>query len=124
MKNFHSAFFIVGAVAALTFSNMHAANAADAFSFSFDTGNVAFAYSDGYWDRSHQWHSWRNTREAREYRTHYGYNYKASKHTRERNKGWRNDTDHDGIPNQHDRDRDGDGVSNRRDDAPDNARRN
>lgn len=27
-----------------------------AVSVQFDSGNVAFGYSDGYWDRSHQWH--------------------------------------------------------------------
>lgn len=34
------------------------------------------------------------------------------------------DRDRDGIPNRRDRDRDGDGVPNRRDSAPDNPRRN
>ncbi len=27
-------------------------------------GGVAFGYSDGYWDRGHQWHAWRNADEA------------------------------------------------------------
>ena len=95
--------------------------AREAFSFSFDTGGVTFAYSDGYWDRNHNWHSWRNAREAREYRARYSHNFKNRRHTRERNQGWRGDQDRDGVPNQYDRDRDG--VSNRRDDSPSNPRR-
>ena len=124
MKKFYSAMMIVGGVAALTFAQVPAASAADVFSFSFDTGNVAFAYTDGYWDHSHTWHNWSSNREAREYRARYSDHYKAKRHTRERNAGWRNDEDHDGIPNSVDRDRDGDGVPNRRDNAPDNSHHN
>ena len=123
MKKLSAATALIGAVAGLTFAAMSPAHARDAFTFSFDTGAVAFAYSDGYWDRDHNWHGWRNSSEARAYRSRYGHNYKASRHTRERNQGWRNDQDHDGIPNQFDRDRDGDGVPNRRDDAPSNPRK-
>ena len=123
MKNFRAATAIVGAVAALTFASMTAAQARDTFSFSFNTGDVAFAYSDGYWDRDHRWHNWHSAREHREYRNHYAGSYRASRHTRQHNNGWRNDQDHDGIPNQFDRDRDGDGVSNRRDYAPNNPNR-
>jgi len=124
MKNFRIAAIVVGAMVGLNLASMVPAQAREAFTFSFDTGAVAFAYSDGYWDRNHQWHSWRNAREAREYRARHGHNYKAVRHTRERNRGWRGDQDRDGVPNRYDRDRDGDGVSNRRDDAPNNPRRN
>lgn len=94
------------------------------YQFSFDLGAVAFAYSDGYWDRSHKWHAWRNAREGREYARYNPRNvYSASRHTRERNMGWRGDEDRDGIPNRVDRDRDGAGVPNRADRAPDNRRR-
>ena len=110
--------------AALVGGTMTAAVPAQAqgFNFSFNTGDVAFAYNDGYWDRSHHWHTWRNSREAREFRRGYGHLYNDSRHTRVRNQGWR-DEDHDGIPNAVDRDRDGDGVPNRFDSRPDNARR-
>jgi len=100
------------------------AMARDTFSFSFDAGNVAFAYSDGYWDRDRKWHKWRNSREAREYRNRHGGNYTHRRHAREANMGWRGDQDRDGVPNRYDRDRDGDGINNRRDDAPSNPRRN
>lgn len=36
----------------------------------------------------------------------------------------RRDRDHDGVSNRRDRDRDGDGVSNRRDASPNDPRRN
>lgn len=95
---------------------------AQGFAFSFNTGDVAFAYRDGYWDRSHRWHSWRSAREAREFRRAYGHLYRDMRHTRLRNMGWR-DEDRDGIPNRFDRDRDGDGVPNRFDRRPDNPYR-
>ena len=97
--------------------------AADGFSFSFDTGDVAFAYSDGYWDRNRRWHKWRNAREAREYRNQYAHNYNSHRHDRDRKTmGWR-DQDHDGIPNVVDRDKDGDGRPNRVDSNPNNPNR-
>ena len=123
MKKLTMALVIVGAFADTSLGTSLPAAAREAFSFSFDTGAVAFAYSDGYWDNNRQWHSWRNAREARQYRANYGSRFKHRRHTRERNNGWRGDMDRDGISNRNDRDRDGDGVSNRRDDAPNNPYR-
>ena len=93
------------------------------FNFSFNTGDVRFAYRDGYWDNGHRWHNWRNAREAREFRRMYGHRWNDSYHYRLRNSGWR-DEDRDGIPNRLDRDRDGDGVPNRFDRRPDSPYRN
>ncbi len=107
----------VGSLAGASLTTVPAV-AREAFSFSFNTGDVAFAYSDGYWDNNRQWHGWRNAREAREYRAHYAKQYRNTRHTRERNQGWRGDQDRDGVPNSRDRDRDG--VSNNRDDRPNN----
>jgi hypothetical protein len=56
---------------------------------SFDFGNVAFGYRDGYWDNSHRWHKWRNSRDHRDYRHRYGDNYRNGYHHRYRGKGWR-----------------------------------
>ena len=75
---------------------------AQGFAFSFNTGDVAFAYRDGYWDRSHRWHSWRNAREAREFRRAYNHRYYPYPRHYYRNMGWRDD-DRDGIPNRVDR---------------------
>jgi len=82
--------------------------------FSFRVGDVAFGYRDGYYDRRREWHSWRDARERNWYRVRYAHQYR----------GMRHDQDRDGIPDRFDRDRDGDGVSNRRDDRPNNPYRN
>jgi hypothetical protein len=112
---------LTAGLATFMFAAAPAATAAD-FVFSFDTNDVAFAYSDGYWDHHHHWHKWHNTREAREYRKRYHDHYIAAKHTSRRNKGWR-DEDHDHIPNAVDHDRDNDGRPNRVDSHPDNPYR-
>ena len=63
-----------------------------AVDFSISLGNGAFGYSDGYWDRDHQWHVWRNAAEQRYFREHYGEHYADVRHDRDRNdrgQGWR-----------------------------------
>ena len=91
MKKFAMAVVIVGAVTGGNLMAAMPASAADSFSFSFNTGDVAFGYSDGYWDHDHNWHRWRNAREAREFRARYSDHYQHRAHTRERNGGWRDD---------------------------------
>ena len=81
--------------------------------FSFRVGDVAFAYSNGYYDHRNRWHSWRSMRERDWYRMNYRANYR----------NWRYDRDRDGIPNRFDRDRDNDGVVNRYDRRPNNPYR-
>ncbi len=53
-----------------------------------DFGNVAFGYSDGYWDRDHHWHHWRHhddwVRYHEQYRDH-AYDWR---HDRDHDKGW------------------------------------
>ena len=65
--------------------------AADGFAFSFNAGNLAFAYRDGYWDHYHHWHAWRNAREAREFSVRYHDHYRDWRHTRDRGMGWHED---------------------------------
>lgn len=86
--------------------------------FSFRMGDVAVGYNDGYYDNYHRWHRWRNMREHEWYRANYARNYRGWGH-----RGWRYDSDHDGIPNRFDRDRDNDGVPNRFDSRPNNPYR-
>ena len=93
---------VVLAVTGLSVAAPQPAAARDTFSFSFNTGDVAFAYSDGYWDNNRNWHRWRNDREHREYRNRYRDHYYARRHNRERNMGWLRDNDHDGVPNRFD----------------------
>jgi hypothetical protein len=62
--------------------------------FSISLGNAAFGYSDGYWDRDHNWHAWHNRAESRYYQTHNAEHYVATRHDRDRkdkDKGWRNE---------------------------------
>jgi hypothetical protein len=105
-----------------TMTAISAPAAAQSFGFSFNTGDVAFAYRDGYYDRYRNWHAWRSPREAYWYRRNFGHNYYDGPRNRYRNMGWR-DEDRDGVPNRYDRDRDGDGVPNRYDRRPDNPYR-
>jgi len=119
MKKLTLAVAIVGALAGASMTTATPAMARDSFAFSFDTGNVRFAYSDGYWDQNRRWHKWRSAREAREFRVRYRDRYYANRSSYYPNRGWR-DSDRDGIPNRYDRDRDGDGTPNRFDDRPNN----
>ena len=96
------------ALALATAPVITAAPAAAAVDFSVSLGNAAFGYSDGYWDRDHQWHTWRNRDEQRYFRTHYAEHYVNSKHDRDReHQGWREERWWDRAGDR-DRDHDGD----------------
>ena len=43
--------------------------------FSVSLGNVAFGYSDGYYDNNRRWHRWRNVNQRNWYRQHHGKTY-------------------------------------------------
>ena len=64
-----------------------------AVSVQFDAGNVAFGYSDGYWDRGHQWHRWPSAAARNNWREHNRGHYYSRAHTRDHGGGWR-DNDH------------------------------
>ena len=78
---------------------------AQGFSISFNTGNVAFAYTDGYYDSNRKWHRWRSDRERQWYQKNHRNKYHAMRRDRDRDRDnrWRN-WDRD---NRRDRDRDG-----------------
>jgi hypothetical protein len=59
---------------------------AAAITIGFD--DVAFGYSDGYWDTGHRWHGWSNNAAYQNYRDH-GKNYHGWNHNRDSNHGWR-----------------------------------
>lgn len=122
MKKLTLAALIIGTALGTGVCATMPAQARDSFVFSLDTGNVAFAYSDGYYDHNRRWHKWRDHREAREFRARYSDRYNERGRRHYPNQGWR-DEDHDGVPNRFDRDRDGDGVPNRFDDHPNNPHR-
>jgi len=55
----------------------------------FDFGNVAFGYSDGYWDRDHRWHRWHHYRDWERYRRDYREHSYYRRHDHYRDHGWR-----------------------------------
>ena len=97
---------ILGTVGSLAIADAHITPAAaqDRFSFSFSVGDVDLAFRNGYYDERGRWHTWASPREMREFRGRYASRYR--------------DTDHDGIPNRYDWDRDGDGIPNYADRNP------
>jgi hypothetical protein len=65
---------ILAAIAMSAFVAAANVPAASAATLSFNFGNVAAGFSDGYWDNGHHWHSWRRGELARyraEHRDHY-----------------------------------------------------
>lgn len=57
-------------------------------SFGFNARNVAFGFSDGYWDRSHAWHRWPSPAARRSWRARYPAHFFPHPHTRYRHAGW------------------------------------
>ena len=55
----------------------------------FDFGNVAFGYSDGYWDRDHHWHRWHHKSDWQRYRHDYRDHAYDYRHDRDHDHGWR-----------------------------------
>jgi len=65
-----------------------ATGVAYADSITFNAGNVAIGYNDGYWDRSHQWHAWEKAEHRDVYRAAKGAEYHEWKHDRDKDMGW------------------------------------
>ncbi len=53
--------------------------------------DIAFGYSDGYWDTNHAWHPWKNQAEAEAWRRDHAEHYYDRRHDAEANAGWRAD---------------------------------
>jgi len=79
-----AALLAAGALTPLT--SVHAA-----VSVHFDAGNVAFGYSDGYWDRAKQWHRWPSSAARNDWRAHNRAHYYSRTHTHTNGWGWRDD---------------------------------
>lgn len=60
-------------------------------SVTFDAGNIAYGYNDGYWDRNHTWHAWPNAQAQSDYRAHYASHYYDKRHDADKDAGWRGD---------------------------------
>jgi hypothetical protein len=65
-----------------------AAGVAYAQSVTFDVGNVAIGYSDGYWDRAHTWHAWERPEHRTTYQAAKGAEYHEWNHDRDKDMGW------------------------------------
>ena len=50
---------------------------------SFDFGNVAIGYRDGYRDQNQRYHRWAHKRDAQTYRTQHSENYRDMNHNRD-----------------------------------------
>jgi hypothetical protein len=46
----------------------------------FDIGNVAVGYADGYMDNNHQYHQWEHRADAEQYRREHADKYRAWRH--------------------------------------------
>ena len=66
------------ALAATPFAAGGSANAA--VGVSFDIGNVAVGYSDGYYDNDHHWHRWAHHADATHYRAAHADQYHTWRH--------------------------------------------
>jgi hypothetical protein len=55
---------------------------------SINFGDIAFGYSDGYWDNGHRWHAWNSDSDARAYRASHGSNFHSWRHDRNSDNGW------------------------------------
>lgn len=64
---------VAGSVLAL--SSAHAA-----VTVGFDIGNVAIAYSDGYYDNAHHWHRWAHRGDLAQFRAAHGDLYHGWRH--------------------------------------------
>ena len=75
---------IAAALATFTISNVAMAQA----TVTFSTGNVAIGYSDGYWDRTHNWHAWERAEHRDLYRAERNAEFHEWKHDRDKDMGW------------------------------------
>lgn len=87
MKRGLQAILIATALSASALAPMPAAQAADV-SVQFNAGNVAFGFTDGYWDRAKVWHPWPNRQARLDWRAHNRAHYYARRHDHAAGWGW------------------------------------
>ncbi len=89
--NLKKAFYNIFVAAALTGASMIAGAGiahADNVGVSFNLGDVAIGYNDGYWDHDHHWHHWRNANHRHASQHYHGAEYHGRSHTHFANGGW------------------------------------
>jgi hypothetical protein len=57
----------------------------------FNPGDVAYGYSDGYWTTKREWRTWDKPEYVEVYRKHPGARYYEYRHDRDPDMGWRGD---------------------------------
>lgn len=87
MNRFLKTTAFVLALSSATSLGIGAASATDVH-VTFDPGNVAFGYTDGYWTRNHEWHNWEKPEYRETYRKHPGSHYYEWRHDRDHDMGW------------------------------------
>ena len=58
-------------------------------SVTFNPGDVAYGYSDGYWTTKREWRTWEKPEYVVVYRKHPGARYYEYRHDRDPDLGWR-----------------------------------
>ena len=76
------------AIAAILGTTAVGAYAADV-AVTFNPGDVAYGYSDGYWTTKREWRSWDKPEYVEVYRKHPGAHYYEYRHDRDPDMGWR-----------------------------------
>ncbi len=104
MKSLFKVALCASAVAGAAFAIPTAASARSSVGIYLNTGSVAFAYRDGWWDKDHHFHHWKNRAEMRWYEKHHHDAYHDWNHDRDSDNGWHDrgdmhhDDHHDGAP--------------------------
>ena len=62
---------------------------AQAVDVTFNAGDVAYGYSDGYWTTKREWRTWEKPEYVEVYRKHPGARYYEYRHDRDPDQGWR-----------------------------------
>ena len=72
---------IAAALMVMTAAGMSMATPSNAaVGVSFDFGNVALGYSDGYYDNGHRWHRWAHRGDGDRWRNEHGDKYHGWRH--------------------------------------------
>jgi len=87
MRSLTLRILFAAAIAGTALAAPAVASARTNFAVSFNVGDVAFAYRDGWWDRHHHFHHWRR-HERSWYEVHYRTQYHDWDHSRDRDGGW------------------------------------
>ncbi len=84
----HKTLAAAGIAVALTGAAFGTSRIALADSVSFNVGDVAIGYSDGYWDRGHTWHTWAQPEHRAAYQAAKNAEFHEWNHDRDKDMGW------------------------------------